>query len=228
MRPIPNGWFITGTDTNVGKTHISVGLLTALRQRGQHTVALKPIASGCEVTALGLRNSDACLLQQAATVSLSYPQVNPIAFQEPIAPHIAAQHNNYLLSVAQTVAACQPALNTVADYIVIEGAGGWLTPLNADEHMGQLAQQLGYPIVLVVGMRLGCINHALLTLASIRAAQLPLAGWVANSIDPHMAYPADSIATLQHHIPAPLWGIIPYQEKIDPQITAHHLARIAL
>jgi dethiobiotin synthetase len=201
--------FITGTDTEVGKTTIACKLLTELNQHGYKTVGLKPIASGGIITAEGMRNEDALALQQAASVKLPYELINPICLESPIAPHIAAQQANLPLSALELFNQCIPTLQQAADHIVIEGAGGWLVPLNATETMADFVALLDCPIILVVAMRLGCINHALLTVANIHQHGLELGGWIANCIDPEMLNLEENLATLEQLIPAPLLMVNP-------------------
>jgi dethiobiotin synthetase len=217
---IGRGFFITGTDTGVGKTRFAVTLLDELRAFGFRTVALKPVAAGCALQQVEdgrvvLQNGDALLLQQHATQKLPYTAVNPIALRDPVAPHIAAARVGQELGVAEIVARSYFVLHQgygAVDYVVIEGAGGWLVPLNQHETMADLAYAYGYPIVVVVGMRLGCINHAGLTFDAItRAGFLPVAGWVANVIDPDMRCIDENIAAIAQRYPAiPLLRVIPY------------------
>lgn len=204
MTRIKKGFFITGTDTNIGKTFIACKLLNNLKRQGYKTVALKPIASGCIATSSGWQNSDAIALQNAATEKLSYQHINPFAFPEPIAPHIAAKINSQTLSINKIINACQPALTTCADYIIIEGAGGWSVPLNEDETMADLAKALKYPIILVVGMRLGCLNHALLTYHHMQQTGVQIHGWIANCLEPDMPYLTENIETLELMLDIPL------------------------
>lgn len=208
---MPQGYFITGTDTNVGKTFFAVRLLNQLRAQGYTTAAIKPIASGCEQTAAGLQNQDALLLQQAATLDFPYHAVNPYAFFEPIAPHIGAQNNNQQLSIKQLIEVSAPILNSDADYIVVEGAGGWLVPLNETETMADFAKALNFSVILVIGIRLGCLNHTLLTWQSMQTSGIKIAGWVANKIDPNMKYIEDNISTLTQYLQIPPMQIIDRQ-----------------
>lgn len=205
-----SGFFITGTDTGVGKTLVACGLLQAFAQAGYQTRALKPVAAGCEQTAEGWRNEDALALMQSMTESLQYAQVNPVALKAAIAPHIAAQEEGLSLSVEDIAAHCRSLL-PLAEITVVEGAGGWRVPLSEDETLADLARALALPVILVVGMRLGCINHALLTAEAIAVDGLPLAGWVANSLEPEMPAYAENLATLQARIAAPLLGVVPWQ-----------------
>lgn len=205
-------YFITGTDTEVGKTYVSCLLLKYFHHQKQlSTIAIKPIASGSDMTCDGLRNSDALALQHHASILLPYPDVNPFTFAPPIAPHVAAKLIQTELTVSGLLTACQPALTHPADIHLIEGVGGWQVPLNEHETMADLAGALQAKIILVVGIKLGCINHALLTFQSIAQQQLPMAGWIANCICPETAYPQESIATLQHFLPIPLLAQIDYQ-----------------
>ena len=189
-------FFVTGTDTDAGKTFVTVLMLEALKQRGLSTLALKPLAAGCEQVDGELRNDDALKLQAAMTVALPYQQINPIALKSAIAPHLAAEEEGRTLSVDRLAGLIRGALMTPADVTLVEGAGGWLVPLNHRETLGNLVKELELPVILVVGVRLGCLNHALLTAQAVAAAGLPLAGWVANGIDPEAAKVQENINTL--------------------------------
>ncbi|HYF97868.1 MAG TPA: dethiobiotin synthase [Coxiellaceae bacterium] len=208
--------FITGTHTDAGKTYAACALLNSFNQRGFSTLGLKPVASGAIMTADGLRSQDALALQSASSLKLDYQHVNPFLFEPPIAPHIAAQAAQQNLSVKNLMAACETALEQNVDCIVIEGAGGWLVPLNDQEYLADFAEALAAEIILVVGMRLGCINHALLTLRDIEQRGLSLAGWIANCIDPDMLHLEENIEFLQAHISAPLLATLPHQAEADP------------
>ncbi|MEX0618806.1 MAG: dethiobiotin synthase [Pseudohongiellaceae bacterium] len=203
-------FFITGTDTEVGKTTVTLALLAAARTKSLRTVALKPVAAGCEFIAGRRSNADARLLQQAATCKLDYEQVNPVALAEPIAPHLAAERESRVLSVDELIAAIRPVYDKQWNLLLIEGAGGWLVPLNKTETLADLARVLELPVILVVAIRLGCLNHALLSAQSITANGLTLAGWVANCVDGDMLQAQANIDTLCQRLPAPCLGIIPY------------------
>lgn len=215
-------FFITGTDTNVGKTLVATGLLAAARTRGLTTVGLKPVAAGCENTDAGLRNSDALLLQSVTSLPLMYEQINPVALEAAIAPHIAAQQEKRTLSADRLAGFCRSSLNQ-AEFTVVEGAGGWRVPLNPRETMADLVRILRLPIILVVGVRLGCINHALLTVDAIRYDGLQLAGWVANILDNTMPALAENIESLKQRIPAPCLGVVPLLADASPDAAALHL-----
>ncbi len=201
------GYFVTGTDTGVGKTLVSRALLYRLRQTYVSVAGFKPVASGCHFTPAGLRNEDALALQQASSVALSYATVNPYAFAPPVAPHLAAQAAGVTIDCAfiQRSVAAVPA-----EQIVVEGVGGWLVPLNEQQTVADLAQLLDLPVVLVVGLRLGCINHALLTAAAIHARGLEIVGWVANQIDPAFSFSEENIAAIDARVGAPLLMRIPW------------------
>ena len=207
-------YFVTGTDTDVGKTYVSCGLLDAFNAQGLSTVGIKAVASGCVKTPEGLRSGDALLLQQHASVVLPYDVINPIAFEPAIAPHIAAQQVGFLLTQKNILEKCREALDVPADIHLVEGAGGWLVPLHEHEFLADFAEALGAEIILVVGMRLGCINHALLTVESIKNRGCVLKGWVANCIDPLMHHLQENIDTLKCSIAAPLLGVVPYQGNV--------------
>ncbi|MDF1694123.1 MAG: dethiobiotin synthase [Zhongshania sp.] len=208
-------YFIAGTDTDVGKTLIACGILRAAANLGLKTLAIKPVAAGAEQTSEGLRNSDAVMLIKAMTESLPYAQVNPVLLAPPIAPHIAADQAGRRLSVSQLAGFCRGVMMRKADLVLIEGAGGWRVPLNQREMLSGLAIELQIPVILVVGMKLGCISHALLTAEAIKADGLTLAGWVANQIDPEMACFDENFASLTSLLPAPCLGLVPYMHSID-------------
>lgn len=198
-------YFVTGTDTDVGKTFMSLKLLADAGAAGLKTIAMKPVASGCVLHGEKLVNDDALQLQAAASIALPYEHVNPFAFEPAIAPHLASP---IPLSVSSIVSALQPALSTPADIYLIEGAGGWLCPLNDTETLADLATALQCEIILVVKMQLGCLNHALLTADAIRQTGLTLAGWVPNTIGEPMPYLAENTAFLTQKLGTP-WDCFP-------------------
>lgn len=212
-------FFVTGTDTNVGKTLIAAGLLLVAKKQGLRTAALKPVAAGCEKTEAGLRNDDAVLLQSVITEPLMYEQINPIALHAAIAPHIAAVQEKRVLSADRIAGFCRGSLQQ-AEFTLIEGAGGWRVPLNPRETMADLAKILQLPVILVVGVRLGCINHALLTAEAIRNDGLPLAGWVASCVDADMPVLQENIESLAARIPAPCLGVVPWLDSPTPEQVA--------
>ncbi|MCK9534631.1 MAG: dethiobiotin synthase [Pseudomonas sp.] len=220
-----HAYFITGTDTDAGKTTISAGLLCAAKQNKRSTLAMKPVASGCEMTAQGLRNSDALALIAQSTVQLPYSQVNPYAFAPAIAPHIAAQEAAVALRVTDLYSAAQLVLREQADLTLIEGAGGWRVPISSTEFLSDFAIALNLPVILVVGVKLGCINHALLTAQAIRNDGLELAGWVANVVDPQCARLAENLATLQLQMPAPCLAEVPHLVTASAEQVAEYMQR---
>lgn len=220
-------YFIAGTDTNVGKTLVAAGLLVAAKNHGLTTAALKPLAAGCEKTDAGLRNADALLLQSVITEPLVYEQINPIALEAAIAPHIAAQQEKRVLSADRLAGFCRGSLN-LADFTLVEGAGGWRVPLNPQETLADIAKILRLPVILVVGVRLGCINHALLTVEAIRNDGLQLAGWVANCIDADMPVLQENIHSLAVRIPAPCLGVVPWLDNAAPESVASMLDQESL
>lgn len=205
------GFFITGTDTDVGKTFVAAALLAKAGQQGLRTSAFKPVAAGASSTPEGLRNSDALTLMAAMNQALPYERVNPFCFAPAIAPHIAAVEAGANLDVAGLQREMTKFSKHGADFSLVEGAGGWLVPLNSEQTFADFAVALGWPVILVVAMRLGCINHALLTAKAIAESGLPLAGWVANQVQPEaMARHRENIDTLRKALPAPLLGEIPH------------------
>lgn len=216
-------YFIAGTDTDVGKTTVAAGLLCAARTAGLSTLGAKPVASGCAVTPNGLRNADARALIAQSSLVLPYEQVNPYAFEPAIAPHIAAREAGVVLHVSSLRTAMQHVLQQQADFTLIEGAGGWRVPLSDQATLSDLAIALGLPVILVVGVRLGCINHAVLSAEAILRDGLPLAGWVANLIEPHTARLEENLATLAERMPAPCLGRVPRLDDARAETVAEHL-----
>ena len=216
-------YFVTGTDTEIGKTTIAAGLLHAARIAGRSTAAAKPVASGCQLTAEGLRNDDALTLLAQCSLPLRYDEVNPLAFAPAIAPHLAAREMGVSLDVSALQSAVQVILDKGADFTLVEGAGGWRVPLGGIATLADLARALNLPVILVVGVRLGCINHAVLSAEAILADGLPLAGWVANVVDPNVARLNDNLATLTERLPAPCIGQVPLLPSISPQQVAQRL-----
>jgi len=194
--------FVTGTDTGVGKTLVSAALLKGLRGAGFRAVGYKPVASGCTATADGLRNDDAQTLWAAGDPGWSYDDINPYAFADPIAPHIAAADAGVAVDIA-VLDAGHARLAAASDWVVVEGAGGWQVPLNNDIDFADWASAAGWPVLLVVGMRLGCVNHAVLSAHAI-AARTPLLGWIANLMPPLQTRVEENIACLERRIDAPL------------------------
>jgi len=204
--------FITGTDTGVGKTRVAAGLCRAFAASGKRVAAMKPIAAGCARTPDGLRSDDAMALLSAANVRSSYAEVNPYAFEPPIAPHIAASEVGCSIDF-NLLDRCYERLALQSDITIVEGAGGWLAPLDAERTFADLAARWRLDVVLVVGLRLGCLNHAALTAQSVRSHGLRLVSWVANSIDPEFERREDNLLTLSSRIAAPCLGTFPYSPR---------------
>ncbi|MCT4716062.1 dethiobiotin synthase [Enterobacteriaceae bacterium H18W14] len=207
-------WFVTGTDTEVGKTVASCALLQAAAQAGFQTVGYKPVASGSEMTPEGIRNVDALALQRNSNVPLGYEQVNPLAFLEPTSPHIISAEEGRPVEFSALSAGLQ-ALSKLGNWVQVEGAGGWFTPLSESTTFADWVVKEKLPVILVVGVRLGCINHAMLTAHAIKSAGLPLAGWIANDVQPTGKRHAEYIATLRKVLPAPMLGEIPWLAELD-------------
>jgi dethiobiotin synthetase len=213
------GYFITGTDTGVGKTCVSLGLIHAFKSQGKIVTGMKPVSAGCTRTEHGLRNEDAVQLQHESFIEIPYDIINPYAYEPAVAPHIAAQELGEKIEL-DTMARCYKIIADQSEVVIVEGAGGWLAPINNSETMADLVTRLQLPVILVVGIRLGCLNHALISVESIKNCRLTLAGWVANQASTHMDKSQDNIEYLKHRIPAPLLGVIPHNTRITPMQTA--------
>jgi dethiobiotin synthetase len=221
-----HAWFVTGTDTNVGKTLVSCALLHALRARGLSAVGMKPVASGCHTTATGARHADVEALMAASSVPLEYAAVNIYALPAATAPHLAAQAIGITIS-PETITQAFAQIQARVEAVVVEGVGGWLVPIDATRTMADVAARLRLPVVLVVGIRLGCLNHALLTAAAIERAGCRLAGWVANRLGADLDGVLEGyVAALRERLPAPLLGEIPYIEgaRADPAVAVRYLS----
>ncbi len=232
-------YFVTGTDTNVGKTLISCALLQCFASQGLRVIGMKPVAAGGSLRSNGDTpdvplagvagidesgwHEDVKLLNEASNVQAENLLINPYHFASAIAPHLAAQQENIRIDLNHIVTSFH-ALQAGADVVIVEGAGGFIVPLNDTQDSGDLAVQLGLPVILVVGMRLGCLNHALLTVQAIASRGLTLAGWVANCVDENMAMRAANIAALQQRITAPLLGVIPFQAHANAAQLATNLS----
>ena len=223
-----HGLFVTGTDTGVGKTLIACALLHAFAARGLRAVGMKPVAAGAELVAGSRRNEDVEQLLAAASVAAPRDLVNPYCFTPPIAPHIAAEGAGVTIELDRIVQ-CHAGLMALADVVIVEGVGGFRVPLGPTADTAQLAARLALPVVLVVGMRLGCLNHALLTAEAIAARGLVLAGWVANHVDPDMAAADDNVRALEARLAAPLIARVAYATRVDARHIAARLdlARLA-
>jgi dethiobiotin synthetase len=218
MKPL----FVTGTDTGVGKTLVAAAIVRGLAESGLRVVGMKPVASGCVETPEGLRNEDALALQAASNLRSRYSDVNPYAFVPAIAPHIAAGEAGVEISLDRLEHAYE-RLALSADVVVIEGAGGWLTPLDSQRTLADFAAQLDADVLLVVGLRLGCINHAVLTARAVQAAGLRLCGWVGNAIDPRFERRDANLKTLSATLRVPCLGVVSHAGHPTPAATVPQL-----
>jgi dethiobiotin synthetase len=205
-------YFITGTDTGAGKTWSTAALMHHFKMKGSTVMGMKPVASGCEEISGQLRNEDALLLQALASVPVPYELINPYAFKEPVAPHLAA--NGQIIDI-DLIHAAYKNLQTLVDVVLVEGAGGWLVPLGRDQDWSDVVMRLNIPVIIVVALKLGCINHARLTHKVIANAGIPCAGWIAACVDETMLRPEETLQTLFSLIDAPLLGVFPFQKSPD-------------
>ena len=216
------GIFITGTDTGVGKTLAARVIIHILRKQYDKVGVMKPVASGAVFHNGLLQNEDAILLQKACNVSLPYALINPYCFSPAIAPHIAAELEGVQIDL-QHIKSCYENIARQVDVVVVEGAGGWHVPLNDEETLETLGQQLSIPVVLVVGLRLGCLNHAMLTMQVMHQSGVSVLGWIGNTIDPGYQYLDRNIQSLKKRISAPCLGVLPYSDTNDIELLSQHL-----
>lgn len=221
------GIFVVGTDTGCGKTEVSLGLMESLQRRGLRVLGMKPVASGCEPTREGLRNADALRLQAQGSSRLDYDQVNPYAFEPAIAPHIAAGRMGIEIDLP-VICSGAARLAEQADFLIVEGVGGWRVPLAPSLSLSDVPRALELPVILVAGLKLGCLNHSLLTAESIRASGNRLAGWIANQVDPNMQARDENLATLAALLAVPCLGVVPWLAAPEPRLVADHLDVSAL
>lgn len=209
------GYFITGTDTGIGKTWSTVALMQYFKNQGKTVIGMKPIASGCEKIDGQLKNEDALLLQQHASIALPYQDVNPYAFALPVSPHIAADKQGVEIEL-ETIKAQYQQLEKQADVVLVEGVGGWMVPLNERQTVADLALHMGLPVIVVVGVRLGCINQAKLTFAAIQQTGVKCHGWIASCVEPDILVLDENIQTLCQATDLPLLAVFPYAGELDP------------
>ncbi|MCB1859458.1 MAG: dethiobiotin synthase [Gammaproteobacteria bacterium] len=218
------GYFITGTDTGCGKTEITLGLMRVFQKMGYSVLGMKPVASGAFRTSVGLRNDDALKIQRQGSAVADYDHINPFVFEPPIAPHLAAAEAGCIISVAKIVEIFE-RLHIQSDLVIVEGVGGWCVPLSQEHGVEDLARALGLPVILVVGLRLGCINHALLSARAIIHSGCRLAGWVANCLDPGMLAQERNLDTLERLLPSPLLGVVSWMgDRPAPELIASKLS----
>ena len=219
-------YFVAGTDTGIGKTHASCTLLHALRAAGLRSTGMKPVASGCIETTHGLQNEDALALRAASSAPLPpYARSNPVALREPLSPHLAAAHEGVAIALPPLRAAFD-ALCAEHDAVVVEGVGGWRVPLAPGLFAADIAKAWELPVIFVVGLRLGCLSHSLLSAEAIRADGCRLAGWIANRIDPAMDAVEENLATLRELLPAPCLGVLPHGVAPAQAVAALDLAAL--
>ncbi|MBI3561018.1 MAG: dethiobiotin synthase [Gammaproteobacteria bacterium] len=207
-------FFITGTDTGIGKTHVTVQLLRQLGARGQRVAGLKPVATGAQWRNEQLCNDDALQLQAASNVELPYAVINPFCFAPAVAPQMAAAREQRVIDTAVIVKTVEQA-RSISDLVLVEGVGGWLTPLSENTTLADLARVLHLPVILVVGLRLGCMNHALLTARAINQAGCRLHAWVANQLDPQYSETEATVSYLRRHLPSPCIGTVQHMNRED-------------
>ncbi|MGR9012460.1 MAG: dethiobiotin synthase [Gammaproteobacteria bacterium] len=205
-------YFITGTDTHVGKTWATIALMHYIKNQGKSVVGMKPVASGCTLQDGRLKNEDALLIQKHGSLQIEYALINPYAYQQPVSPHIAGVNNPAKLD---EIVARFERLQAQADIVVVEGAGGWYSPLNERQANSDLATALALPVIMVVAVKLGCINHARLTYQAIKQSGANCAGWIAVCTDPNLLCRDENIHTIKTALDAPLLGILPYREVAD-------------
>ena len=206
------GYFLTGTDTNAGKTWATIALMRYFKQQGKTVVGMKPVASGCSIKDGRLKNADALLIQENASLKINYDLINPYAYELPVSPHIAGINNPANLA---TIVEKFNVLKAEAEIVLVEGAGGWYSPLNDCEDNSDLSKSLALPVILVVAIRLGCINHAKLTYQAIQHSGMPCAGWIAVCLDPDMLKSDENIQTIKMALNVPLLCVLPYLVNAD-------------
>lgn len=208
------GFFVTGTDTEVGKTWATLALMGAWKKQGKRVAGMKPVASGCKEGAGGLRNEDALLIQSLCSERFPYDWINPCAYSPPIAPHIAAEQCGRPVDV-EAIKSAYEFLRQRSEVVVVEGIGGWRVPLGDKTSLIDIVQSLNLPVLLVVGLRLGCINHALLTVESVDINGCRLAGWIACPVDEHYSTTDETITALKQRLTSPFLGILPRLPEPD-------------
>jgi dethiobiotin synthetase len=204
------GVFVAGTDTEVGKTHAATALIRAIARSGVRVAGMKPVAAGAVTTAAGSRNEDALALAAAANVGAPYDLINPYCLQAAVSPHLAAADEGATIDTGVLRASLDALIEQTADFVVVEGAGGWLAPIGETLTMADVAVALGLPVLLVVGLRLGCLSHALLTKRAIEASGLRFAGWIGNRLDPDFQRSDENIATLERLLGTAALAILPF------------------
>ncbi len=219
------GFFITGTDTDIGKTWVSVALMRFLKSQGYSVAGMKPVSAGCKWQDGGWQNEDALMLQANSTIKLPYSLVNPYAFELPVSPHLAA--DGVMIEESVLLQAFSE-IKKQTELVCVEGAGGWLVPITMQYDMADLARAMGLPVILVVGIKLGCLNHARLTMQAIESADVECVGWVANCLTPDMTMMDENIATLSEKLSVPLLAVLPFMQTSDFDVLAESFSNSGL
>ncbi len=223
-----SGFFITGTDTEIGKTFVSSLLIKLLVEEGLQVTGMKPIASGAKIVDGVLKNEDALSLIQASNVSSDYKNINPYVFEPPVSPHLAAEQAGVEINI-DDIQKHFSRLQEISDVVIVEGVGGWYAPISCHTTVADLAEILGLPVILVVGLRLGCLNHALLTAQALRQSGIPIAGWIANHVDNAFSSADKNISTLKHYLnDIPFLGSVPFQSNQSDHCSMHHINKKSL
>lgn len=223
-----SGFFITGTDTEIGKTFVSSLLVKLFVEEGLQVTGMKPIASGAKIVDGVLKNEDALSLIEASNIEVDYKVINPYVFEDAISPHLAAEQAGIEINLDE-IKNNFDHLQKLSDVVVVEGVGGWYAPLSLDTTIADLAEVLKLPVILVVGLRLGCLNHALLTVQALRQSGLPIAGWIANHVVKDFSSADKNISTLKHYLnDIPFLGSVPYQTNHDNNCSMHHINKKSL
>ncbi len=221
--PRSKAFFIAGTDTGVGKTHVAAAILHQANKQNLRSLGLKPVAAGGITVDGKVQNEDALLLQQHASIELSYQEVCPVTLSDPVSPHIAAENEKRQLNVERIAGFCRGALMKPHDIAVVEGAGGWRVPISPRATMADIARTLNLPVILVVGLRLGCLNHTFLTVEAIMRDGLTIAGWVTTCLDPNMLEIEKNIETLDKRLSFPCLGHIPYLSNVTAESLSDYI-----
>jgi len=208
------GYFITGTDTGIGKTRTTIALLEYFKRQEKVVLGMKPVASGCMLVDGRLKNEDALLIQKHASNKMPYELINPYAFELPVSPHLAAKQAGTVIDIKRIKLAYQK-LEQQSEVVIVEGVGGWLVPLNQNQDVSDLASLLGLPVIVVVGIRLGCINQARLTFSEIRRSGVQCLGWIASCVQQDMLMQTENIETLNHYADMPLLAVLPYEKDLN-------------
>lgn len=214
-------FFIAGTDTGIGKTYVTVSLMEEFKKQGYKVAGMKPIASGAVIKNSSLKNEDAELIQQACSEPIDYELINPVVFELPVSPHIAARQVKQAIDLRE-IERCYQELASNNDLVIVEGVGGWRVPISDEQSMADLAKKLDLPVILVVGLRLGCLNHAILSAEAIKADGFSLYGWVSNRLEEAYLFPEESLETLKKTIESPYLADLPFGHNAAAKLQIQH------